>query len=203
MVHRCAFDSQQKQSFCLITATELTPTKAARKETIAIIMLSWFSRNDKAKEDTSASESSSEEPKVHSMLEEQQKIEPIPTSTALIHFSLPSYVEPSHVMFGVSFPFFYRAYRLYRSPLESLVEKVAKKNHVTIAELEAADVGVRKAVGAAVAGRALRLATLISFGSFGMFGAGTFSYSQQGLGESIDSFFFIFPSLILFYWLFN
>ena len=101
---------------------------------------------------------------------------PTQNTTIVPHLSLPAFVEPSHIMGGTSLLFFFRAYRVYHSPLDGLVQKIAKRNHVTMAELEAADIAVRKAVGTAVAGRALRLATLISFGSFGMIGAGTFYY---------------------------
>lgn len=95
-------------------------------------------------------------------------------TTPIIQFSLPSYVEPSHVLLGVSLPFYFRAYQLYHAPLQNLVQTVTRKKHVTMAELETADIGIRKAVASAVAGRALRLANLVSFGSFGMFGAAIF-----------------------------
>jgi len=105
-----------------------------------------------------------------SLTKELQKID-----LALVSLpALPSFIEPSHVLFGLSAPFYYRAYRLYRSRLDNLVQTVAQKNQISIAELEAADISVRNAVGSAVAGRALRLATLISFGSFGMFTAAIF-----------------------------
>ena len=159
-------------------------------------IISWFSTKGNAEDDTArrVPVDSVEQPKVQqrsTRLQKQAKTEagstqagiPTQNTTIIPHLALPPYVEPSHVMCGVSSLFFFRAYRVYHSPLESLVQKIAKRNHVTMAELEAADIAVRKAVGAAVAGRALRLATLISFGSFGMFGAGMFT---QDLPRCID-----------------
>jgi len=80
-------------------------------------------------------------------------------------------------MLGGSLPFLYRAFRLYHSPIDDLVEHIAKAKSQgqlqNMADLKDADIAVRRAVGFGVAGRALRLGTLISFGSFGVFGAGT------------------------------
>lgn len=156
-------------------------------------LLSWFSTQGSDEDDTSrrAPVGSAEEPSVQESIIPQNQANtetgstqaaiPNQNTTILPQLSLPPYVEPSHVMCGVSSLFFFRAYRVYHSPLESLIHKIAKRNHVTMAELEAADIAVRKAVGAAVAGRALRLATLISFGSFGMFGAGMCTYDLPRL----------------------
>ena len=87
-------------------------------------------------------------------------------------------LNPGHIMFGASLPFLYRAYRLYHSPIDDLVTHIAKVKSQgqlkNLAELKDADINVRRAVGFGVAGRALRLGTLISFGSFGLLGSGTY-----------------------------
>ncbi|CAB9502084.1 Mate efflux family protein [Seminavis robusta] len=84
-------------------------------------------------------------------------------------------IPPSYVLFGVSLPFYMRAYHLYHhSPLDTLVGKVAQRSNITMADLKDADISVKRAVGFSVAGRALKVATLVSVGSFGMFGAAVF-----------------------------
>lgn len=85
-------------------------------------------------------------------------------------------VNPGYVMFGASLPFLYRAYRLYHTPIDDLVEHIAKVKSQgqlqNLSQLKDADISLRRAVGFGVAGRALKLGTLISFGSFGLLGAG-------------------------------
>jgi hypothetical protein len=83
-------------------------------------------------------------------------------------------IQPGVVMLGISLPMFARAYYLYHSPLHDVLEKVAARNKVSVHEIKEADIGVRRAAGMAIAGRALKLASMISFGSFGLLGAGEF-----------------------------
>lgn len=88
-------------------------------------------------------------------------------------------IQPSFVMLGISTTMFARAYYIYHSPLESLFQKIAQNNKISVHEIKDAEVGVRRAAGMAVAGRALKLASLLSVGSIGLLGSGTYSKAQQ------------------------
>lgn len=89
-------------------------------------------------------------------------------------------IHPGHCMLVASLPFCIGAYRLSRRPLSTLVEQVARiRSHgqlKNMSELTEAEENVRRAVGVAVASRALALATLGSFGAFGLICSGKFGF---------------------------
>jgi hypothetical protein len=92
-------------------------------------------------------------------------------------------IPPGYTLIGCSLPFFMRAHYLYyHSPLDTLVGRIATKHQITMADLANADIRVKRAVGFSVAGRALKVATLVSWGSFGMLGAG----KEQAIHKSMD-----------------
>lgn len=127
-------------------------------------MVSWLGTKDQQKDDPSlAKENADSKNEIDDQLVDNQSYK---------YPALPSvHLYPGHFLVGVSLPLFIRAYRLYHSPLESLQEKATKKK-LTVAELKEADVGIRRAVGMAVAGRALKVATLSCFGFFSLTSAG-------------------------------
>jgi len=91
--------------------------------------------------------------------------------------AVTSWIHPGHFFLVSSLPFCWTAYRgYYQTPLEQVVQNVLKARNVpiTITELQKADDGIRKAVGSAVASRALRVATAASIGAFGLVTAGLF-----------------------------
>lgn len=80
-------------------------------------------------------------------------------------------IHPGHVFFVGSLPFCLQAYRGYQKPLERVVQDVLKVQtggNVRIDNLKQAEENIRRAVGSAVASRALRVATSGSVGVFGM-----------------------------------
>jgi hypothetical protein len=88
-----------------------------------------------------------------------------------------SSIHPGHVFLVGSLPFCVQAYRGYQRPLDPVVQDVLKAKaggNVRIEELKLAEEYIRRSVGSAVALRALRVATLGSFGVFGMAIAGVF-----------------------------
>jgi hypothetical protein len=89
---------------------------------------------------------------------------------------LQNNIPPGYLLIGGSLPFFMRAYYLsYHSPLDTLIGRITSKHQITtMAELSNADIRVKRAVGYSVAGRALKVASLLSVGSFGMLGAGKY-----------------------------
>ena len=91
--------------------------------------------------------------------------------------AVTSWIHPGHFFLVSSLPFCWTAYRgYYQTPLEQVVQNVLKARNVPITEqLQKADNdGIRKAVGSAVASRALRVATAASIGAFGLVTAGLF-----------------------------
>ena len=85
-------------------------------------------------------------------------------------------IHPGHFMLAASLPFCFGAYRLSKKPLGTLVEHVAKLRSngqlQNMAQLQEAEENVRRAVGVAVAARALSLATMGSIGTFGLLTSG-------------------------------
>jgi hypothetical protein len=80
-------------------------------------------------------------------------------------------IHPGHVFFAGSLPFCLQAYRGYQKPLDSAVHDVLKvqtRGNVSIENLKLAEENIRRAVGSAVASRALRVASAGSVGLFGM-----------------------------------
>lgn len=100
------------------------------------------------------------------------------------------FLHPGHCLLIASLPFCYGAYQSYHQPLEDVVENVLRRQPpgALPTDLKLAEEGVRRAVGSAVAARALRVATLGSFGLFGIAGALTFYISGcQTFEEAITS----------------
>jgi hypothetical protein len=86
--------------------------------------------------------------------------------------SLVSLLHPGHCLLASSILCFYGSHRRYRASLDDVVYRVLQKTSAGSAwETSKAEVGVRRAVGTAVAVRALSVATMGSLGTFGLFGA--------------------------------
>lgn len=88
-----------------------------------------------------------------------------------------SWIHPGHFFLATSLPFCWSAYRGYQTPLDRVVRDVLKGQNVPPEDLGKAQDSVRKAVGSAVASRALRVATYASVGGFGILTAGLFYWS--------------------------
>jgi len=92
--------------------------------------------------------------------------------------AITSWIHPGHFFLATSLPFCWSAYRGYQTPLlDRVVQNVLKGQNVRPEDLAKAQDTVRKAVGSAVASRALRVATYASVGSFGILTAGLFYWS--------------------------
>jgi len=102
-------------------------------------------------------------------------------------------IHPGHFFLLSSLPFLRGAYRGYRRPLDDMVRRVLMKQRAIaqasksqqqkeaqrqLANLAQAEDHVRKAVGSAVAGRALYVGTLGSIGCFGL--ATSFAFYATG-----------------------
>jgi len=91
-----------------------------------------------------------------------------------------SWIHPGHFFLATSLPFCWSAYRGYQTPLEGVVQSVLKHNKSSgssLPDLSKAEEHVRKAVGSAVASRALWVATSASIGGFGILTASLFYLS--------------------------
>jgi hypothetical protein len=117
---------------------------------------------------------------------------------------LPNFsIHPGHGLFVTSLPFCIMAYRGYHHTrsLETIVDTVLKKQQqqqhhqrssptVPIQNTmeKITDEGIRRAVGSAIAGRALKIATMGSIGVFGMAGALLFyACGWQSMAQAIDA----------------
>jgi len=108
------------------------------------------------------------------------------------------YCHPGHVLLFTSVPFCFAARRAYRKPLEDVVQRAlarrgldAEASGISVAavtnsaksasaaaaalldskSMSPESIEIRRAVGSAVAGRALKVATLGSVGAFGILGS--------------------------------
>lgn len=97
----------------------------------------------------------------------------------------PLTLHPGHVLLLTSMPFGYGAYRGFQQPaLDQVVGKVLARHQLpVVANLQEAEEPIRKAIGSAVAGRALRVATLASTASFCL--ASSFLFYANGW-SSVD-----------------
>jgi hypothetical protein len=100
-------------------------------------------------------------------------------------------VVPGHILLVCSLPFCIRAYRGYQRPLEAIVQEVLLQRtggRVKIEDAKVAEEGVRRAIGSAVASRALGVATMGSIGVFGLVGALAFYASGcNTVSEAVSS----------------
>jgi hypothetical protein len=107
-------------------------------------------------------------------------------------------IHPGHGLFVTSLPFCIMAYRGYHHTrsLETIVETVLKKQQPSSSSTapiqntieKITDEGIRRAVGSAIAGRALKIATMGSIGVFAMSGAFLFyACGWQSMDQAIDA----------------
>lgn len=99
--------------------------------------------------------------------------------------------HPGHVMLTTSLPFLYSAFAGYQKPLNPVVRNVLLERtsgKVEMQNLKLAEEPIRRAVGSAVAGRALRVASSASVGGF-CFTLAAFFYATgcQTLEEVMES----------------
>jgi hypothetical protein len=86
--------------------------------------------------------------------------------------------NPANILLFSSIPFCAGAYFGYKAPTEKMEELIGLSggSSSSLSKLDPKEFGTegeRRAAGFKMASRALRLATLSSFGTFGMIGAGT------------------------------
>ena len=101
-------------------------------------------------------------------------------------------VNPGHVLLLTSLPVCYGAYRDYNKPLDKVVQQLLEKQTGGRVKMDynirTAQESVRRAVGSAVASRALGVATRGSLGIFGLCGAMIFYASgASSLSEAVHS----------------
>lgn len=131
-------------------------------------MVFWNKENPEKSTGDASTAPTPAAPSAPSQALSNERIEPKAKAT-----DAPLLVQPGVVMFCLSAPMFARAYILYHSSLEDMFEKIARKNQIPVQQVnKEADITVRRAAGMAVAGRAFKLASLLSFGSFGLLGSG-------------------------------
>jgi len=96
-------------------------------------------------------------------------------------------VHPGHLLLVTSLPFCLAANRAYRKPLDDVVRPVLRHRNASDADILRMEEGVRRAIGSAVASRALKVATLGSFGAFGLFGSLLFyACGHRTVEEAVD-----------------
>ena len=128
----------------------------------------------------------------------QDMVNQLPSSSCSPQQHVVNKVPLGYVMMSCSLPLWLRGYYLYyHSSLDAVVEGIATKHHITVADLlttppaaaAAADSHVQRQLGLAVAGRALKVASLVSVGTFGMLWASIFvvmgwNSVQEGIVET-------------------